>query len=61
GIGGVVIFTGLTAYDVQRLKNGEMPGIRDRESASVLGALALYIDFVVIFMSLLRIFGGSRD
>ena len=61
GIGGVVIFTGLTAYDVQRLKNGQMPGIRDRESASVLGALALYIDFIVIFMSLLRIFGGGRD
>ena len=61
GIGGVVIFTGLTAYDVQRLKNGHMPGIRDRESASVLGALALYIDFVVIFMSLLRIFGSGRD
>ncbi len=61
GFGGVVIFTGLTAYDVQRLKKGEMPGIRDRESASVLGALALYIDFVVIFMSLLRIFGSGRD
>ena len=59
GIGGVVIFTGLTAWDVQRLKNGNMPNI-NKESATVLGALALYLDFVNLFLFMLRIFGSSR-
>jgi FtsH-binding integral membrane protein len=59
GIVGVVIFTGLTAWDVQRLKNGAMPNI-NKDSATVLGALALYLDFVNLFLFLLRIFGSSR-
>lgn len=61
GAVGVLIFTGLTAFDVQRLKNGNMPGIRDAQSASVVGALALYLDFVNLFLMLLRIFGSSRN
>jgi hypothetical protein len=56
---GVVIFTGLTAWDVQRLKNGAMPNI-NKESATVMGALALYLDFINLFLFMLRIFGGSR-
>jgi FtsH-binding integral membrane protein len=59
GIGGVVIFTGLTAWDVQRLKNGAMPNI-NKDSATVLGALALYLDFVNLFLFMLRIFGSNR-
>lgn len=59
GIAGVVIFTGLTAWDVQRIKKGAMPGV-SAESASVLGALALYLDFVMLFLFLLRIFGSNR-
>ena len=59
GIGGVVIFTGLTAWDVQRLKNGAMEGI-NKESATVLGALMLYLDFINLFLFMLRIFGASR-
>jgi FtsH-binding integral membrane protein len=59
GILGVVIFTGLTAWDVQRLKAGAMPNI-NKDSATVLGALALYLDFVNLFLFLLRIFGSSR-
>ncbi|MEO7118349.1 MAG: Bax inhibitor-1/YccA family protein, partial [Candidatus Limnocylindrales bacterium] len=43
GAVGVLIFTGLTAYDVQRLKNGQLAGVKSRESASVIGALALYL------------------
>jgi FtsH-binding integral membrane protein len=58
---GVLIFTGLTAFDVQRLKNGTMPGIRDAQAASVVGALALYLDFVNLFLMLLRIFAATRD
>ena len=59
GILGVIIFTGLTAWDVQRLKNGAIPGI-NKDSATVMGALTLYLDFVNIFLMLLRIFGSSR-
>lgn len=61
GIVGVLIFTGLTAFDVQRIKEGRMPWIKNRESASVVGALALYLDFVNLFLMLLRVFGGSRN
>jgi FtsH-binding integral membrane protein len=56
---GVVVFTGLTAWDVQRIRNGQVLGINS-ESASVMGALALYLDFVNLFLFLLRIFGSSR-
>jgi FtsH-binding integral membrane protein len=59
GILGVVIFTGLTAWDVQRLKSGAMPNI-NKDSATVLGALALYLDFINLFLFMLRIFGSSR-
>ena len=60
GIVGVVLFTGLTAYDVQRIKNGRMAWVRTRENASVLGALALYLDFVNLFEMLLRLTGSRR-
>jgi len=59
GILGVLIFTGLTAWDVQRIKNGQLAGV-NAESSSVLGALALYLDFVNLFLFLLRIFGSAR-
>jgi FtsH-binding integral membrane protein len=59
GIVGVVLFTGITAWDVQRLKNGAMPNI-NKDSATVLGALALYLDFVNLFLFMLRIFGSTR-
>lgn len=60
---GVVIFTGLTAYDVQRIKDmyyesaaGEALG-----KVAVMGALTLYLDFINLFMALLRLFGDRRD
>jgi FtsH-binding integral membrane protein len=59
GVVGVLIFTGLTAYDVQRIKNGQMAGL-NKDSASVMGALALYLDFINLFLMFLRIFGSSR-
>ena len=59
GIVGVVIFTGLTAWDVQKLKNGAMPNI-NKESATVMGALMLYLDFINLFLFMLRIFGSNR-
>ncbi|HEX5465908.1 MAG TPA: Bax inhibitor-1/YccA family protein [Candidatus Limnocylindrales bacterium] len=59
-IGGVVIFTALTAVDVQRIQQGRMPAVKNGEAASVIGALALYLDFINLFLFLLRIFGGGR-
>nr|WP_235958325.1 MULTISPECIES: Bax inhibitor-1/YccA family protein [Flammeovirga] len=61
---GVLIFVGLIAYDTQKLK--EMShAILDGESAKkmvILGALSLYLDFINLFLFLLRFFGGSsRD
>jgi uncharacterized protein len=59
---GVVIFAGLTAYDMQKVKRyGESgQGGEAQEKAAVQGALALYLDFINLFLFLLRIFGRSR-
>ncbi|MGC8634018.1 MAG: Bax inhibitor-1/YccA family protein [Candidatus Limnocylindrales bacterium] len=59
GIVGTLLFTGLTAFDVQRIKNGRMAWVHNRENASVLGALSLYLDFVNLFLMLLRVTGGG--
>jgi FtsH-binding integral membrane protein len=58
---GVIVFTGLTAYDAQRLKgmalqaDGEQLG-----SFAIGGALALYLDFINLFLMILRLIGGRR-
>jgi uncharacterized protein len=58
---GVVIFTALTAYDVQRISSGDIAVmVGSMERAAVLGALRLYLDFVNLFLMLLRLFGGRR-
>ena len=58
---GVVIFTALTAYDVQRIQNGDLAiQTGSMEKAAVVGALHLYLDFVNLFLFMLRIFSG-RD
>ena len=62
---GVIIFTGLTAYDTQKLRAFGMDaplgdGTAVRRGA-ILGALTLYLDFVNLFLMLLRLFGGNRD
>ena len=58
---GVVIFTALTAYDVQRIQNGDIAVYTgSMEKAAVIGALHLYLDFVNLFLFMLRLFGG-RD
>jgi uncharacterized protein len=58
----VVVFTLLTAFDVQNLKNlyDELDG-DDRERAGVMGALSLYINFVNIFTSLLQLLGDRKE
>lgn len=60
---GVAIFTGLTAYDVQKLKNigaGIEQGDATGKKLALMGALSLYLDFVNLFLYLLRIFGRRR-
>jgi uncharacterized protein len=55
---GVVIFIGLTAYDTQRIKRLIGQG---GNNAAILGALVLYLDFVNMFLYLLRLFGRRRN
>lgn len=60
---GVLIFTGLTAYDVQKLKrigSGDEFGGEAANKLAIMGALTLYLDFVNLFMFLLRLFGDRR-
>lgn len=60
---GVIIFTGLTAYDVQKIKNlGFEVGESTLSSKlGIMGALTLYLDFINLFLFLLRLFGGKKD
>ena len=60
---GVLIFAGLTAYDTQKMlrigqtvQGGEAAG-----KMAIMGALALYLDFINLFLFMLRLFGGSRN
>jgi hypothetical protein len=60
---GVFVFAGLTAWDTQRIKEMYLEA-DDSETAgrkAVMGALALYLDFINLFMMLLQLFGGRRD
>ncbi|RLC27693.1 MAG: BAX inhibitor (BI)-1/YccA family protein [Deltaproteobacteria bacterium] len=63
---GVFVFVGLTAYDTQKLKNMALsqPAGLDGDvvrKGAILGALSLYLDFINLFLMLLRIFGQGRD
>ena len=58
---GVVIFLGLTAYDMQKLKQIYLSGSFDERKERVMGALTLYLDFINLFLMLLNLFGQRRD
>jgi FtsH-binding integral membrane protein len=61
---GVLVFVGLTAYDSQKIKQMLMMAPDTGEAAqkvALLGALSLYLDFINLFLYLLRIFGSRRD
>jgi len=60
--GGVLVFTGLTAWDAQRLKEMAV-ALPDGQvqSYAVVGALSLYLNFINLFLMLLRFFGNERD
>ena len=60
---GVIIFVGLTAYDTQKVKNMNIvgnEGTDEDRKESIMGALILYLDFINLFLYLLRFF-GRRD
>jgi len=64
---GVAVFTGLTAYDTQKLKRigagleYEGTSATDTKKLALMGALSLYLDFINLFLMLLRLFGNRRD
>ncbi|RVU00399.1 Bax inhibitor-1/YccA family protein [Mucilaginibacter limnophilus] len=61
---GVAVFVGLTAYDVQKLKRigaGLEYGEASTKKMAIMGALTLYLDFINLFLMLLRVFGGRRN
>lgn len=53
---GVIVFCALTAYDVQKLKS-----MAYDDKSAIMGALELYLDFLNIFLFILRLFGASKD
>lgn len=62
-IAGVLIFAGLTAYDTQRIKSmySYVAGTPDVDRTVVMSALNLYLDFINMFLFVLRLFGSSRN
>lgn len=61
---GIAIFVGLTAYDAQKIKEmayAGFSGSEDERKGAVIGALRLYLDFINLFLLLLRIFGRRSD
>ncbi len=61
---GVLVFTGLVAYDTQKIKRigaGVEYGTATAGKLALMGALSLYLDFINLFLFLLRVFGGRRD
>jgi len=62
---GVIVFTGLTAYDVQKITRMGAMGIMEQGEASIrktaiMGALSLYLDFINLFLSMLQFMGNRR-
>ena len=61
---GVLVFTGLTAYDVQKLKNTyDYVGVNSdaKEKVAIIGALNLYMDFINLFLMLLRFTSNNKN
>ncbi len=55
----ILVFMGFTAYDVQKILS--LQNIIDEDNLAIYGALELYLDFINLFIDLLRLFGSSRD
>ncbi len=60
---GIVVFAGLTAYDTQKIKAMNVAGDEGTDMGrkkAIFGALTLYLDFINLFLSLLRLMGRRR-
>lgn len=57
----IVVFLGFIAYDIQKIKNYSANSLIEPDNLAIIGALELYLDFINIFLDLLRLFGNSRD
>ncbi len=60
---GLIIFCGLTAYDTQKIKNSNVignEGTEEDQKETIMGALTLYLDFINLFLFILRLMGGKR-
>ena len=55
----IIIFLGMTAYDIQKI--GKLEGVIPEENLPIYGALQLYLDFINIFIELLKFFGKAKD
>lgn len=63
GVIGVIVFSGLTAYDTQKIKSIYLQHQMDEKAeakSAIMGALTLYLDFINLFLSLLYLFGNRR-
>lgn len=60
---GVLIFTGLTAFDIQRIKSYYLEGdsLETSDKKAIFGALSLYMDFINLFLYILRLMGSRRN
>lgn len=58
-IGTIIVFSGFTAYDVQRI--GYMDGYMEEDNLAIYGALRLYLDFINLFLELLKYFGKIKN
>lgn len=57
----IIVFVGMTAYDVQKIKQLSDSGIVEEDNVAIYGALNLYLDFINLFVELLKIFGKRND
>ncbi len=57
---GVLVFVGLTAWDTQRIKEIYVGDSVAAEKKAIIGALALYLDFLNLFLLMMQLFGESR-
>jgi len=60
---GILIFVALTAYDTQKIKNMNIignEGTEEDKKEAIIGALTLYLDFINLFLFLLRLFGRRK-
>lgn len=55
----ILVFLGLTAYDTQKIR--EAVSVENNDTAEIVGALTLYLDFINLFLSLLQLFGDRKE